>query len=227
MAARSYGQHDGVTRALELVGDRWALLVVRDLLVGPRRYGDLRAGLPRIPTNVLATRLAELVDAGLAVKTPVKRMGTVYELTPLGRDLAPVVDALARWGARSLGEPAEDDVVTADALATALRAAFSASEAHDQAFVADLLVGTVALRVRVDGDRLDVATVALERPETGAAGETARALRARVPDAVLRAGVDLQGLLARGDGRDAVEVVSGDVRVADAFVRAFAAAPAA
>jgi DNA-binding HxlR family transcriptional regulator len=223
MAARSYGQHDGVTRALELVGDRWALLVVRDLLVGPRRYGDLRAGLPRIPTNVLATRLAELVDAGLAVKTPVKRMGTVYELTPLGRDLEPVVDALARWGARSLGEPAADDVVTADALTTALRAAFDGDRAAGASFVADVLLGEVALRLRVDQGRLDVATVALERPETGPVGETARALRALEPDAVLRASAGLQGMLATGAGLEALEVVAGDASLARVVARAFSA----
>lgn len=218
MAARSYGQHDGVTRALELVGDRWALLVVRDLLVGPRRYGDLRAGLPRIPTNILATRLAELVDAGVAVKTPVKRMGTVYELTPLDRDLEPIVLGLARWGMRSLGERAADDVVTAEALTTALRAAFMPG---DGAFVVDVLADGVALRVRVDGNRLDVATVALERPETGDAGVTARALRELTPDAVLRATDALQRALAgRAPLAGALAVVDGG----DAALRAFVAA---
>ena len=65
MAARDYGQFDGVTRGLELVGERWALLIVRDLLVGPRRYGELAAGLPRIPSNILAARLKELQAAGV------------------------------------------------------------------------------------------------------------------------------------------------------------------
>ena len=60
MAARDYGQYCGVTQALELVGERWAMLIVRDLLVGPRRYGELAAGLPRIPSNILAARLKEL-----------------------------------------------------------------------------------------------------------------------------------------------------------------------
>ena len=63
MAAREYGQYCGITRALELVGERWALLIVRDLLVGPRRYGELAAGLPRIPSNILAARLKELQAA--------------------------------------------------------------------------------------------------------------------------------------------------------------------
>src|SRR5436190_2044031 len=67
MAARDYGEYGGITRALELVGERWALLIVRDLLVGPRRYGELAAGLPRIPTNILAARLKDLQAAGVPV----------------------------------------------------------------------------------------------------------------------------------------------------------------
>ena len=65
MAARDYGQYCGVTRAVEIVGERWALLIIRDLLVGPRRYGELAAGLPRIPSNILAARLKELQAAGV------------------------------------------------------------------------------------------------------------------------------------------------------------------
>ena len=72
MAARSYGQYCGVTNAVELVGERWALLIVRDLLVGPRRYTDLKQGLPRIPTNILSTRLKELQDAGVVRRVPLR-----------------------------------------------------------------------------------------------------------------------------------------------------------
>ena len=86
-AARGFGQYDGVARAIERVGERWALLIVRDLLVGPRRYGDLKSGLPRIPTNILADRLKELQEAGVIRRVPTVRGG--YELTVLGRGLAP------------------------------------------------------------------------------------------------------------------------------------------
>jgi len=88
MAARDYGEYGGVTRALELVGERWALLIVRDLLVGPRRYGELAAGLPRIPSNILAARLKELQAAGVIRRAPRSRV-IVYELTPYGRELEP------------------------------------------------------------------------------------------------------------------------------------------
>ena len=104
MAARDYGQYCGVTRALELVGERWALLIVRDLLVGPRRYGELAGGLPRIPTNVLATRLKELQEAGVLRRVPHSRV-IVYELTPYGRELEPVVLALGTWGFKALADP--------------------------------------------------------------------------------------------------------------------------
>ena len=94
MAARDYGQFDGVTRGLELVGERWALLIVRDLLVGPRRYGELAAGLPRIPSNILAARLKELQAAGVIRRAPRSRI-IIYELTPYGRELEPIVLALS------------------------------------------------------------------------------------------------------------------------------------
>jgi DNA-binding HxlR family transcriptional regulator len=104
MAARDYGQYGGVTRGLELVGERWALLIVRDLLVGPRRYGELAAGLARIPSNILAARLKELQAAGVIRRVPHSRV-IVYELTPYGRELEPVVLALGAWGFKALGEP--------------------------------------------------------------------------------------------------------------------------
>src|SRR3954451_22104697 len=102
MTTKTYGQYCGVARALELVGERWALLIVRDLLVGPKRYTDLRAGLPKIPTNVLATRLKELESAGLVERRvqPRRSGAIVYELTPYGLELDMVVLALGRWGAR-------------------------------------------------------------------------------------------------------------------------------
>lgn len=121
-AARGFGQYSGVARAVERVGERWALLIVRDLLGGARRYSDLKASLPRIPTNILSDRLRELGDAGVIRRVPTVRGG--YELTPLGRELEPVVTALERWGLGLLGDPGDGETVSADSLAFALRAAF-------------------------------------------------------------------------------------------------------
>jgi DNA-binding HxlR family transcriptional regulator len=156
MAARDYGQYDGVTRAIELVGERWALLIVRDLLVGPRRYGELAAGLPRIPSNILAARLKELQAAGVLRRAPRSRV-VIYELTPYGRELEPVVLALGAWGFKALGEPREEQVITPDAMTIALRSAFRPQVAADlpaTAYAARL--GPAELLVRVDGPTLDV-----------------------------------------------------------------------
>jgi DNA-binding HxlR family transcriptional regulator len=156
VAARDYGQYGGITQALELIGERWALLIVRDLLVGPRRYGELAGGLPRIPSNVLAARLKELQAAGILRRVPRSRV-VVYELTPFGRELEPVVLALGAWGFKALDEPREEQVVTPDALTMTLRTAFQPQVAADlptTAYAARL--GSAELLVRVDGPRLDV-----------------------------------------------------------------------
>jgi DNA-binding HxlR family transcriptional regulator len=156
VGARDYGQYDGVSRALELVGERWALLIVRDLLVGPRRYGELAAGLPRIPSNVLAARLKELQAAGVLRRAPHSRI-PVYELTPYGRGLEPIVLALGAWGFRTLGEPREEQVLTPDALTIALRSAFRPAVAATlpaTAYAARL--DAADLLIRVTGDDLAV-----------------------------------------------------------------------
>lgn len=107
---RSYGHFCGVAKALDALGDRWTLLIVRDLLLGPRRYTDLHVGLPGITTNLLAKRLREMQDRGLLEKRvePPPSASTVYALTELGRELEPVVLALGRWGARYLEDPRDD-----------------------------------------------------------------------------------------------------------------------
>lgn len=156
MAARDYGQYCGVTRALELVGERWALLIVRDLLVGPRRYGELAAGLPRIPSNILAARLKELQEAGIIRRAPRSRV-IVYELTPYGRELEPVVLALGAWGFKALGDPRDEQIITPDSMTMALRTAFRphvAATLPPTAYAARL--GPADLLVRVDGPVLDV-----------------------------------------------------------------------
>ncbi|MFB2556391.1 winged helix-turn-helix transcriptional regulator [Herbiconiux liangxiaofengii] len=156
MAARDYGQYSGITRAMELVGERWALLIVRDLLVGPRRYGELAAGLPRIPSNILAARLKELQAAGVIRRAPRSRV-IVYELTPYGRELEPVVLALGAWGFRALGEPREDQVITPDSFTMDLRAAFRRDVALALPATAyGARSGETELLIRVDGSRLDV-----------------------------------------------------------------------
>jgi len=104
---KQYGQFCSVARALDLLGDRWAMLVVRELLLGPKRYTDLLDGLPGVGTNVLAVRLRELEEAGIIAreKLPPPAASTVYALTEDGLALRPVVDELARWGLRLIDRP--------------------------------------------------------------------------------------------------------------------------
>jgi len=156
MAAREYGQYCGITRALELVGERWALLIVRDLLVGPRRYSELAGGLPRVPSNILSTRLKELQEAGLIRRVPHSRV-IVYELTPYGAELEPVVLALGAWGFKAMGDPRAEQVITPDSMTMALRTAFRPQVAAQLPATAyEARLGPAELLVRVDGPSLAV-----------------------------------------------------------------------
>ncbi len=102
---RSYAQLCGIATALDVIGDRWTPLVVRDLLLGPLRFGDLAEGLPGIGTNTLTARLKHLESTGVIRRRllPAPDRGTVYELTAYGRELEPILMALGRWGTKSMG----------------------------------------------------------------------------------------------------------------------------
>jgi DNA-binding HxlR family transcriptional regulator len=121
---KSYAQYCPVAHALELVGERWALLVVRELLNGPKRYTDLAGALPGIGTNILAGRLRDLEQADVVQKRrlPPPAAAQVYELTPYGEELREPLYALARWGAKSLGPPTPDDALSPGWLVNAIRA---------------------------------------------------------------------------------------------------------
>lgn len=158
MSKRAYGQYCGLARALEIVGERWALLIVRDLLVGPRRYTDLRHGLPRIPTNILAARLKDLEEAGVVHRRLLPRPtgAVVYELTDVGRDLEATVLAMARWGARFLGEQGPDEIITADSMVMAFRTIFHPEAARGLTAGYEVRLGPIVLALRLDDGRLDV-----------------------------------------------------------------------
>ncbi|MET1063059.1 MAG: helix-turn-helix domain-containing protein [Aeromicrobium sp.] len=191
MAARDYGQYCGVTQALELVGERWALLIVRDLLVGPRRYGELAAGLPRIPSNILAARLKELQAAGILRRAPRSRI-IIYELTPFGRELEPIVLALGAWGFKAMGDPRDEQIVTPDALTMTLRTAFRPEVASGlPATTYGARVGPAELLVHVDGSTLDVTRGAGPADLAFAAGPDIRRLLSGelAPDHAIATGV--------------------------------------
>jgi DNA-binding HxlR family transcriptional regulator len=110
---RRYHHYCPVARALDVVGERWTLLIVRELLLGPRRFTDMAEGLPGIGSSVLTTRLTALEQSGLVAKRtlPPPAASVVYELTDEGRGLGPVLAALADWGTNLLGQPRNDDQV--------------------------------------------------------------------------------------------------------------------
>ncbi|GAA2806874.1 helix-turn-helix domain-containing protein [Streptomyces showdoensis] len=112
---RSYDQYCAAARALDAVGDRWTLLIVRELLAGPRRYTDLHADLPGVSTDMLAGRLKDMEGAELVTRRrlPPPVSAAVYELTDRGRELLPVLRALAAWGAPALDAPRPTDAVRA------------------------------------------------------------------------------------------------------------------
>jgi DNA-binding HxlR family transcriptional regulator/putative sterol carrier protein len=158
MKTRSYGKYCGLAHAVELVGERWALVLVSDLLRGPKRFTDLQRGQPRIPSNVLSARLKELEDAGVVRRTVLPRPagGVGYELTEYGRELEDVVLRLGLWGAQSMPEPRPDEIVTADTLLLALRSTFRPEAARELRASYELRLGEIVVHARVNDGALEV-----------------------------------------------------------------------
>jgi len=158
MVTRTYGQYCGLAYALEQVGERWALLIVRDLIRSPKRFTDLRRGLPRIPSNILSARLQELEHSGIVRRRVLPRPAgsVVYELTERGRELEEIILRLGLWGARSLAEPRPQDTVNLDSLVLALRATFRPEAARGLRASYELRLGEIVFHALVDDGRLEV-----------------------------------------------------------------------
>jgi DNA-binding HxlR family transcriptional regulator len=156
---RTYGDGCAIAQALDLVGERWALLVVRELLLGPKRYTDLRRGLPTASPNVLSQRLAELEGAGVIRrrKLPPPAGARVYELTDWGRELEETVLSLGRWAARSPTPPSPAPIRSADSVILALRARFDSRAAHGLRAGYELRLGEDRFRIEVADDHLEIA----------------------------------------------------------------------
>ena len=167
MNQKSYGQFCGFARALEIVGDRWALMIVRDLLVGPKRFSDLRDGLPGIPTNILSARLKQLEAAQIVDRHALPRPpgGVAYELTARGRDLEDSVVAIGRWGAHMLDAPRPNEIVTTDSIAMALRTTFRPESAHGVRGRIVLHVDEIVVHAIVDEARVTVGRGSLENAD--------------------------------------------------------------
>jgi DNA-binding HxlR family transcriptional regulator len=163
---RSYDDGCAAAHALDLVGERWALLVVRELLLGPKRFTDLRAGLPNASPNVLAQRLRDLEGAGVVRrrKLPPPAASRVYELTDWGMELEPVIIRLGRWGARSPSKPG-DAVLGIDSLILSLRTMFDPRAADGLRATYELHLGEDRFRAVVADGRFEIARGGAQRPD--------------------------------------------------------------
>jgi len=158
MTMRSYGKYCGLAHALEIVGERWALVLVSDLIRGPKRFSDLQRGQPRIPSNVLSARLKELEEVGVVRRRVLPRpaSGVAYELTEYGRELEEIVLRLGLWGAKSMSEPRAEDVVTVDSVLLALRSTFRPEAARELRVSYELRLGEIVVHARVNDGQLEV-----------------------------------------------------------------------
>jgi DNA-binding HxlR family transcriptional regulator len=163
---RSYDDGCAAAHALDLVGERWALLVVRELLLGPKRFTDLRAGLPHASPNVLAQRLRELEGAGVVRrrKLPPPAASRVYELTDWGMELEPVVVSLGRWGARSPSLPREAGLGV-DSLILSFRTMFDQRAAEGLEASYEVRLGEDRFRAVVADGRFEISRGRAERPD--------------------------------------------------------------
>jgi DNA-binding HxlR family transcriptional regulator len=157
VAKRRYDDACGTAHALDLIGERWALLVMRELMLGPKRFSDLRADLPGISANVLTQRLEGLEAAGLLVKRklPPPASAQVYELTPWGYEAEPIVQSLGRWAARS---PAHDPTlpISATSIMLSFRTMFDAARAGGFRARIGFRLGAESFLGRIEGGRLEI-----------------------------------------------------------------------
>lgn len=159
MNNKSYNQFCGLAYALDIVGERWTLLIIRELFAGPRRYTDLIGGLPGISTNLLSDRLRELEQRGLVCKRtlPPPAASTVYELTDLGRGLENTLLALGKWGSQFVPVHPENDVVlNPSSYALTLKTFFRAELAQEMEDTYELHIDNEVLRVHIHAGKIEV-----------------------------------------------------------------------
>ncbi len=163
---RSYNDSCGIAHALDLIGERWALLIVRELVLGPKRYSDLAADIPGVSSNVLSLRLTELVDAGVVRRRrmPPPAASQVYELTEWGSQLEPILVQLGAWGAESPSHPRSGHL-SATSVLLGLRTNFDARAAAGLTSTIQLDLGDVRFVLRVEGGELHIASGVAERPD--------------------------------------------------------------
>jgi DNA-binding HxlR family transcriptional regulator len=208
---RSYGDACRFASALDLIGERWALLVVRELLLGPKRFTELRAGLPGASPNILSERLRELERGGVIQRRKLAPPANswVYELTEWGADLEPVVTGLGAWGARSPIPPPVTRI-GADSIVLALGSLFDPDRAGDLDTVYELRPDGQRFQVAVSGGEIELARGAAEAPALVLEGESADLA------ALITGRLDLEAALTSGVVR-----IEGSKREMTRFLRLF------
>lgn len=206
MSRRTYSQYCATARALDLLGERWTLLLVRELLTGPKRFGDLLASLPGMGTGLLAARLKHLQQEGLLrqVTLPAPARTPAYALTEAGADLEPVVMALARWGATwAMAGRGQGETFRPGWAVLGMQATFDAEAAAGVRAVYEFRVDDEVFHARVEGGAIQSAQGPAQRPDV-------------VVETTAEAFIELaEGRLSLAEAaRAGVASVSGDQRVA-------------
>lgn len=208
---RSYRDLCGIARALDVVGERWALLVVRELVFGPKRFADLHRGLPGMSQNVLTQRLRDLEDGGVLVRRRAlpPAAGLIYELTDRGRALEPVLLALGRWGSPLSPQLDSAEELSSDALIVALRTTFDAGAMGS-------LSGIVKLRLPGDAFLLTASQGGLDAVRGDAPADAALTSTVRTVQDLVFDRRDLDDAI-----RSEAASAEGDLRLLRRFLAAF------
>jgi DNA-binding HxlR family transcriptional regulator len=178
MPTHAYGQFCGLARALEIVGEPWALFIVRDLLVSPKSFGELRQGLPLMTGAVLAARLEELEHAGVIRRRvpSLPKEAATFELTWYGGELEEILLGLSRWGARTLGGPRPEEIITPESIVLDLRTTFRPDAARRLRVSYVVELGDIVVHARIEDGRAEVAKGSL--PDADLIIEAGPALKA-------------------------------------------------
>jgi DNA-binding HxlR family transcriptional regulator len=193
---KSYGQYCAIARGLDVVGDRWTLLIVRELLTGPRRYGDLQDGLVGIATNLLADRLRQLEERGVVERD---RRGA-YTLTKWGQGLSEPIYALARWASPLMDEPAGDDQFRSSWLAAVIANLFHGVDPSRPDTTIEIDTGDSPMTIVSAHGRVELQPGYADRPDLSISGP---------PEGVLGL---LAGRLDKAAASEGGVVVKGDLR---------------
>lgn len=189
---KTYGQYCGLSRAAEFLGERWTLVILRDLLVGPKRFNELRKGIPGIPSNILTNRLGDLERAEV-VERAVQGRNVVYRLSDYGQDLEPILLAVGRWASRRMDAPREGERPTDSSLAAALLT--GRTETAVEPFIVEVVAGPAVANAKVGETDVSVAEGSVADPDLRIGGPGLRRLLADGDvEAALRCGdIDFDG----------------------------------